>query len=188
MMLLLLRPDANYINGKPVEHVQERLSNLVSELEKNKTKIIIPTPVFSEMLIKADDARLALIEHYQKSSVFKVASFDTLAAIELAEINRQAAAGGNKKGNSTESWAKIKFDRQIVAIAKVHSATAIYSDDKNLATFAEKAGIKVIKLIDIPVPASAAQGKLFAHLPQEVAPSDANINDLAFQNVRRKDK
>ena len=38
-------------------------------------------------------------------------------------------AEGNKKDGSGEPWAKIKYDRQIVAIAKVIGASAIYSDD-----------------------------------------------------------
>jgi hypothetical protein len=51
--------------------------------------------------------------------VFYVVPFDTLAAIELAVMTRNALAAGDKRAGSKESWAKVKFDRQIAAIARV---------------------------------------------------------------------
>jgi hypothetical protein len=57
-------------------------------------------------------------------------------------------------------WAKIRFDRQIVAIAKVHEATAIYSDDEDLITFAEQQGIPCVRVRDLPIPESARQPQL----------------------------
>ena len=61
------------------------------------------------------------------------------------------SAGGIRAG-STESMAKIKFDRQIVAIAKVVGATTIYSDDKNLLNFAKANNIATVKLAELPLP------------------------------------
>jgi hypothetical protein len=54
-------------------------------------------------------------------------------------------------------WAKVKFDRQIVAIAKVVGATVIYSDDKDVATLAKKQGIETIGVADLPLPKEDAQ-------------------------------
>jgi hypothetical protein len=51
-----------------------------------------------------------------------------------------------KRGTSSATWTKIKFDRQIVAIAKVCNATVIYSDDEDVAKIAARARIKVIGL------------------------------------------
>jgi hypothetical protein len=51
----------------------------------------------------------------------------------------------------------VKYDRQIVAIAKVNSATTIYSDDADIAAIAARAKIKVVGLVDLPLPAEKAQ-------------------------------
>ena len=60
----------------------------------------------------------------------------------------------------TATAAKIKFDRQIVAIAKVQQATAIYSDDNQLIMFAEANAIACIRVADLPIPESARQQRL----------------------------
>ena len=58
---------------------------------------------------------------------------------------------------SETPWNKIRFDRQIIAIAKVHGATAIYSDDENLISFAEQQAIACVRVRDLPVPVTARQ-------------------------------
>ncbi|MEQ1789006.1 MAG: PIN domain-containing protein [Rickettsiales bacterium] len=157
MLLLLMRPDANISNGKPLEHVKERISLLLEQLEKDKTTIVIPAPAFSELLIKADDARNEIIANIRKSSRFRIQPFDTIAAIELAEMTRLALKNGDKRNGVDGSWAKIKFDRQIIAIAKVVGASTIYTDDKGLQSFAKKFDIKIVKLSELPLP---EQGQL----------------------------
>jgi hypothetical protein len=47
-----------------------------------------------------------------------------------------------------------------VAVAKVNNATAIYSDDNGLATFASQMGIDCIHSWDLPLP-KAKQIELF---------------------------
>ena len=171
MMLMLLRPGVNApldpATGKPVDNPEARISSLIRQLEKNKTKIIIPTPALSELLVTADKISSELIENIQKSSVFTIAPFDTLAAIEVAEMTRHAKVSGNKRGNAEGTWAKVKYDRQIIAIAKVNRAQTIYSDDVNLRNFAESVGIKVIGVADIPLPPEARQGNLLSYKPDD---------------------
>jgi hypothetical protein len=48
----------------------------------------------------------------------------------------------------------MKFDRQIVAISLVNGATVLYSDDDGVAKFAAGCGLKVKRVVDLPVPAS----------------------------------
>jgi hypothetical protein len=100
------------------------------------------------------------VEHLQKYSVFRIEPFDTKAAIEVAAMTRAALDSGKKRGQSSASWAKVKFDRQIVAIAKVAGATTIYSDDKDLVPLAKAAKIEVIGIADLPLPPEDAQYKL----------------------------
>lgn len=70
-----------------------------------------------------------------------------------------ALSGGDKRANG-KTWAKAKFDWQIVAIAKVGNAKIIYSDDGDIARIAMRHGLGVIKTVDLPFPDSARQHKL----------------------------
>jgi len=67
---------------------------------------------------------------------------------------------GDKRGGTEGTWAKVKFDRQIIAIAKVHRVSAIYSDDKDVKAWAEQHGIRVVRLEDIELPPELAQRSL----------------------------
>ena len=62
--------------------------------------------------------------------------------------------GDKRSGRPKEltPWQKVKFDRQIVAIAKVRGATEIYSDDQDIATFGADAGIPVCPVAEVPLP------------------------------------
>jgi hypothetical protein len=71
--------------------------------------------------------------------------------------------------------AKIKFDRQIVAIAKVTGATVIYSDDKNLRNFATANNIATVKLAELPLPAEDLQQSIaFPEQNEESPPRTEN--------------
>lgn len=161
ILLLMLRPGTSVPNGPggaPIERPKERIDYLVQQLNNAKTKIIIPTPALGEALVRAGAAATQqIIEHLQKYSVFSIEAFDTRATIEVAAMSREAIGKGNKRGNSSATWAKVKYDRQIVAIAKVHGATTIYSDDGDISTLAERAKINVIGIADLPLPPQKAQ-------------------------------
>jgi predicted nucleic acid-binding protein len=169
---LLLRPGArpplDPATGAPVAHARERLEALVETLQKTRTVAIIPAPVLTELLIKAGDAGPGIVAAIQRSSAFRVAPFDTRAAIELAQMtNASLTTARERREAVTATAAKIKFDRQIVAIAKVAGATAIYSDDGELIAFAEANGIKCIRVVDLPIPESARQHQLPLTPPDE---------------------
>lgn len=69
-------------------------------------------------------------------------------------------AAGDKRGGSEGSWTKVKFDRQIAAIAKVEDVTTTYSDDTELRKYAESAGMQAIETEQLPLP-PAEQTTLF---------------------------
>jgi predicted nucleic acid-binding protein len=163
-LLLLLRPGilgpAN-AEGVPIERPKERIELLVERLQKAGTKIIVPTPALSEILVRAGaDGSQQIVEYLNKYAVFRIEPFDTRAAIELAAMTREAIGRKAKRGSSAATWAKIKFDRQIVAIAKVCGANEIYSDDRDMESIAKLANIKVIGLADLPLPEEDRQGNL----------------------------
>jgi len=155
MLSLLFHPGAKAptdADGQPISRARERVEYLVETLEKSKTKIIIPTPALAELLVLAGDAGPKYLEQIEDKAFFKVSDFDKRAAIEVSLQIREAMGSGNKKAGSVSTWAKVKFDRQIVAIAKVESITAVYSDDKDLAKYAKAQEIEVRGVNDLPIP------------------------------------
>jgi hypothetical protein len=83
--------------------------------------------------------------------------FDEKAAIEVALMTKHAIDNGDKKAGSQESWTKVKYDRQIVAIAKVNGVTTIYTDDGGLKNFAITSGLRAIGLGELMIPDRSAQ-------------------------------
>jgi len=161
MLLLLLRPGTPVPAGPGGFHVdkpKERIEHLVKQLDRDKTKIIVPTPALSEAMVRAGAAASQqIIEYLQKYSVFRIEPFDTRAAIEVAAMTRDAIAKGKKRGDSAATYAKVKYDRQIIAIARVSGASAIYSDDGDIRALAKETKIEVIGIADLPLPPEDAQ-------------------------------
>ena len=148
------------VTDNPIDGFRERIDYLVSHLEKSRTKIIIPTPALSEILVRAGRAGPEYLARITSESVFRTASFDERAAVEVAAMTKAAKDSGDKRGGAVGPWSKIKYDRQIVAIAKVEGASVIYSDDPGVRKFAEDAGLTVIGTWELPLPPVDPQGAL----------------------------
>ena len=132
---------------------KERLEALVSRIADTHDKILIPTPVLSEMMVKMTLPQInLLLELLNKSAWFQVEAFDTAAAVELGTRTAAAIAAGDKREGIDAPWNKVRFDRQIVAIAKVAQATEIISDDSGVRSVGERWGIRVTSVADLPVP------------------------------------
>jgi len=170
-LLYLLDPDAKAPTdpetGQPVAGVRARVEHLIDTVAKDRHRVIIPTPVLSELLVRAGTAGPEYLEILNSSAQFRIADFDQRAAIEVAAMIRSAIDSGDKKGGSASTWAKIKFDRQIVAITKVAGAKTIYSDDSDISRFARTEGISVIRIRDLPLPPKDTQMSLSFLEPDE---------------------
>jgi len=138
----------------------------VKRLEALKTRIIIPTPALSEVLVHAGAAGPDILETLTRT-VFKVEPFDTKAAVEAALMIKAAIDAGDKRSGVAAAWAKVKFDRQIVAIAKVFNASMIYSDDKDVKTLAAVENIPVTRLEELSLPAPKPQMEMELATPAE---------------------
>jgi predicted nucleic acid-binding protein len=136
---------------KGVEEVDERLLHLIATLDRQKDIIIVPTPALSETLIGAGDAAPKYLDILNKTSRLRIAAFGERAAVEAAARHREALRVGDKKEGS-ESWSKLKFDRQIVAIAKVEGAERIYSNDADIHRYGKSDGLQVFRLEDLEAP------------------------------------
>ena len=164
MLLLFLRPSTptpRDREGRPVpEYAEERVQHLIGTLEASHATVVVPTPVLAEILVRATREQAAtILKQMNAAAVFEIADFDERAAIELADLMRieLAQLGRRKLRDEAETWAKLKFDRQIIAIAKVCGATTIYSHDAGMRTVAKRLGIEVLRLDDLPVPPEMSQ-------------------------------
>lgn len=143
-------------NGQVVTNCKERIEHLLDTLNESKTTIIIPTPVLSEFLIGVEPNKQEYIDRINKSRNFVWGAFDVMAAVELSMLI-DPDLQSNKKLDTMTTKAKIKFDRQVVAIAKSRRAGRIYTDDRGLADRAIKNGIAAIMTWELPLPHSALQ-------------------------------
>ena len=118
--------------------------------------MVVPTPALAEFLVLAGNDGPQYLSELMNQPGFYIRPFDQMAAIELAAMELLARTKGGKKHPAPPDtpWQKVKFDRQIVAIARVHKATTIYSDDQHVKAIAEDVGIKVIPCWELPLPVS----------------------------------
>ncbi|WP_263352546.1 type II toxin-antitoxin system VapC family toxin [Acidicapsa acidisoli] len=160
ILSLLLHPSAkppiDPATNKPLEKAHERVDQLVDDLDSAKERIIIPAPALSEFLVIADAAGPQYLAEISNLSHVYIEPFDQLAAIELAAMELLARKTGNKRHPLPPDvpWQKVKFDRQIVAIAKRIGCRAIYSDDEHVRRIAEDIGMKVTSSWELPFPQS----------------------------------
>lgn len=163
-LMLMLDPRAkgpvDPQTGSAIADAEARIEFLIQTMEKSRRKIVIPTPALSEVLVGADAAGPDYLSIISQHSCFEVAGFDVRAAVEVAAVTRQSIDDGDKKSGSTAPWQKVKYDRQIVGIAKVNGASIIYTDDQGIAKFANHAGMEVVGIADLPLPSEDPQQSL----------------------------
>lgn len=170
-------------SGKPVELVKEKINNLVQTLDKSHERILIPTPVLAEFFSILPDRAAEYFIEMEKTYRFVIAPFDAMAAIETGITNARAIAEGNKRSGLDATWAKVKFDRQIVAIAKTQRANTIYSNDSDIRKLAYREAIPVVPIWELPQP-PARQSELDFLISSELAESqqpESLENDLDSQ-------
>lgn len=167
MLSALLNP-----NDVPsVDLAKERAAHAVLSLEKARRKIIIPAPACAELLTAIGPDAEQYINTVGRSRLFEVASFDARCAAELALLNRDAFRFGDAK-DGAQPYQKVKVDRQIIAICKVHGVTELYTDDQGLAKRARLVGITPIGISELPIPEIQAELKLEPHADIPKADND----------------
>src|SRR5712691_10667665 len=146
---------------------KKRLDHLLQTLDAARERVIIPTPALAEYLALAGTAAPEIVEELRKRSSFVIAPFDQRAAIECAlAINRDLSAG-DKRGGAQTTWAKAKFDRQIVAIARANSARQIYTEDDDVKRLAKRESIQALSVGDIELPPFDKQENLDLGEPEQ---------------------
>jgi predicted nucleic acid-binding protein len=137
-------------SNKPVTQFRERVNYLIASLNVPGKIIGVPTPALAEVLVRAGKTRSELVRILTDTYRFELFSFGVRAAIEASELIEKIKL--EQKGQSVDTWAKVKFDIQIAAIAKAEGATVIYSDDEHIEKLGKRLKIPVIRICDLPVP------------------------------------
>jgi len=109
-------------------------------------------------LVRTGQATSEYLNLLNNTYRFKIADFDQRAAIEVALFTDQQSK--KKKLSEAETYAKLKYDRQIVAIAKVNGADRIYSNDDGIHTMAKLQGIAVTRIEELDIPPEEPQREL----------------------------
>ena len=146
------------LDARTPDSQREKLDYLLATLQKARTRILIPTPALAEFYVKADPD---VVANFKGKSAFIIAPFDEKAALECSISVADAIRSRNKKAAQPDApWQKIKFDHQIVAIAKCHRAATIYSEDAGLRKFAAFLGLSALATDDLPENPAAMQKNL----------------------------
>ncbi|MGJ0479968.1 type II toxin-antitoxin system VapC family toxin [Pantoea agglomerans] len=141
--------------GSEVTEVKRRAEALLDRIERLNGTIIIPTPVLAEYLVGIrkphQQEKINLI---RAVSCFETVPFDELAAIECASIPTMQEL---RKISSEGTANKVKFDRQIIAIALAISADEVWTHDKGVYDRCKYLDIPVFTLSSIdPIPEQRA--------------------------------
>ena len=152
--------------GNPiVDRAQERIDFLVQTISDRRDKIILPSPALTEFMLLSVDRYRDYLAIIRRKAVFEIAGYDEPESIELVEHWLKFGDGKKPKARAPETWAKLKYDRQIAAIDKTRRVECIYSTDGDLEKYAHDLNIKFCNVIHLPLPPTEQQ-----HLPFEAEP------------------
>lgn len=151
-----------------------KFRHLLRELERQKTRILIPTPVLAEVLVKRTSERARLIQMVQRSSRLIIGEFGAAAAAVSAELMSRKWP---KPKERDEQWSRhrLKFDLQILAIAQVNNAATVYTNDTDLAKHCRSEGLAAVSFGELPMPAESQTEMQLAPPGQHTGEASAGI-------------
>jgi hypothetical protein len=100
------RPPLDPSSKQPIENAKERIECLIETLDAARQKIVIPTPVLTELLAVSSKPQ-ELLEKIAPSRWFFIHPFDQKDAVKCAELIRAAVNSAEKK-SFPSTWAKAK--------------------------------------------------------------------------------
>ena len=141
------------------ERAKERIDYLIGSLQGSGERIVIPSFALAELLIGVGTPRSQILQELTHSPKFLIAPFGSKEALELALLAESVhKRSGKKKGDTGGTWAKVKFDWQIVTIAKAQNASTIYSEDHDIKKLASLMEITVKSVADLALPPEPYSG------------------------------
>ena len=97
-------PPTDPATGQPVIFFRERINQLIQNLQKRRTRVIIPTPALSEILVRAGPAAADYLDQLTASNAFRIEPFDERTAAEVAVMTSNALSEGDKRGRGEGLW------------------------------------------------------------------------------------
>ncbi|YCH28992.1 PIN domain-containing protein [Erwinia sp. D4-22] len=141
-----------------VDNLELRAKALLEHIERNGGTIVIPTPVLAEYLLGIDGEKNkhAQVAQIYSMNCFEIIPFEELAAIECSLLpSLQEFKQFAKQIDSNQTANKIRFDRQIIAIAKANGITEVWSCDGEVIKKGREVGIEVRSIEEMrPMPLS----------------------------------
>lgn len=137
--------------GDVVERAAARASALVDRIDQLNGMVVIPAPVLAEYLVGISrDAYQEQLNLLNSFSCIEIVPFDEMAAIECALLVDEQE---HRSLDPDATKAKLRFDRQILAIAIASGADELWTHDKGLFNKARASGVSINSLASItPVP------------------------------------
>ena len=137
-------------NGEIVDRPFERALALVDHVDAVGGLVVLPAPVLSEYLFGIDKTAFqAHLDVINSVKSIEVAAFDQVAAIECAMLVTDAE---QRLMDPNATKAKLRVDRQILAIAVAAGVSEIWTHDIGLTKKAASMGLSVKSLSDIGPP------------------------------------
>lgn len=175
------RPPQDPTTKKPVDRVEDRIEKLLEDLDAEGERIILPTPALCEFLLLAGREAPEYLDRISAMKTILVRPFDEKAAIELVAREAEDRAGGSKRGGGSDTWNKVRFDRQVVAIVKANGGSRIYADDESLKKYAVRCGLTTVSTWELPLPAAKQTNMEFESEPVtdplDVPPRSIRLED-----------
>lgn len=144
-------------NNDKIEYVRERLLHFIKE---NRAEIVLPSPVYSELLLISNVTPSLLDQHLGNNGAFITCPYDVRAARILAKVEKPAIMSNKKRAGRTETMARLKFDRQILSIAKQNNVEVIITSDKGFIADAKRYEIETRCVSGMDLPPNIIQPKL----------------------------
>lgn len=123
---------------------------LFEQFENDGTRLLIPTPVLSEYLVRVPRSQWEDVLDVFRTE-YIIGTYDAKAALIAAELYTKRV-DTLKPEEITDLGGKreLKVDCQVVAVAISHNADILCSDDKGVRHVAGDR-IRVVRLAEIPV-------------------------------------
>ncbi|MGP3790314.1 type II toxin-antitoxin system VapC family toxin [Pseudomonas sp. B392_1p] len=133
--------------GEVIDNAFQRAQAFIERVETLKGVVVIPAPVVSEYLLGIEHSHYqAHLDTLNSVKSIEVLPFDQLAAVECAMLVSNQEM---KQLDPESKMAKLKYDRQILAIAVAAGAKEIWTHDKQLFNKAKAVGITAKSLAHI---------------------------------------
>lgn len=156
-----------------VDDVELRSQALLDHIESSGGTLVLPAPVLAEYLlgIEGEKNKQKHTQLILSMSCFEILPFDELAAIECSLLlsPNEFKQFIKSEINSNATANKIRYDRQIISIAKANNIDEIWSGDKEVSSKSAEFGIEIKSLLDIQPMALSEQITL--NLLDETPPS-----------------